>query len=628
VESPFTAEQPAPDKGAEARAAELIGKVISGRYRIDAMLAMGGMGAVYRGRHTHLKKRVAIKVLRPETENLPELVARFEREAIAGAHVSHPNVAAATDFGQLEDGSYFLALEYVPGKTLHQVIREEAPLQPGRAVRIGRQIAEGLAAIHAMGIIHRDLKPRNVMLVDDSDDVAKLIDLGLAKVPVQQVLEKNQSVRPAPLPDGGRTIVMGEIPKPPPPRMRIESLLDDRPRLTDVGMIVGTVAYLAPEAALGMDAVDFRADLYALGLVLYQMLAGKHPFEAPTDAEMFQHQRATPPPPFVARSPELKIPPALEAVVLRLLEKDPSARFASATEVVEALDFAMNGRAVARVRTTWRDQLAIFVGASAIGLGVLAALIFNASSHGPLAPREAPKGRDAVAASAPLPVAPARASASPPMPSAPASAEAPGSAAIGPNPPDSASAPDRPGITASAPSAEVAGQSPRSMLLHGVRVHDLREAETAFLELGQRDVEAFHEPDMSLAARDLAVALDREGRADRLFDVMTNQFGPVGLDLLYDLVATRGKASAALRAATMLRRKGVLARATPEMRIAFELREAPCVAKLALLDRAVNEGDARALVVLETQGAGCFKKHNRAISEAMQALRARLRKAP
>jgi serine/threonine-protein kinase len=166
------------------------------------------------------------------------------------------------------------------------------------------------------------------------------------------------------------------------------------------------------------------------------------------------------------------------------------------------------------------------------------------------------------------------------------------------------------------------------MLLRGVRVHDLREAEAAFLELGQRDTDAFHEPDISLAARDLAVALDREARADRLFDVMTNQLGPVGLDLLYDLVATRGRASAALRAATMLRRKGVLARGTPEMRIAFELREAPCVAKLLLLDRAVNEGDARALVVLETQGAGCFKRHNRAILEATQALRLRLRKAP
>jgi serine/threonine-protein kinase len=426
---------------------------------------------------------------------------------------------------------------------------------------------------------------------------------------------------------------MGEIPKPPPPRMRIDSLLDDRPRLTDVGMIVGTVAYLAPEAALGMDAVDLRADLYALGLILYQMLVGKHPFEAPNDAAMFQHQRATPPPPFATRSPELKIPPALEAVVQRLLEKDPSARFASATEVVEALDFAMNGRAIARVETTWRDRLAIFVGASAIGLGVLAALIFNASSHGPrLNAGEAPKGRDAVTASAPVPPSappPAPSMAVPPNPTARVSAEAPRSAAVAPGPPQTATAPDpiAPGSAASVP-PQGEGQSPRAMLLHGVRVHDLREAEAAFLELGQRDTDAFHEPDIGLAARDLAVALDREARADRLFEVMTNQLGPVGLDLLYDLVATRGRAGAALRAATMLRRKGVLARGTPEMRIAFELREAPCVAKLLLLDRAVNEGDARALVVLETQGAGCFKKHNRAILEATQALRSRLRKAP
>jgi serine/threonine-protein kinase len=161
-----------------------------------------------------------------------------------------------------------------------------------------------------------------------------------------------------------------------------------------------------------------------------------------------------------------------------------------------------------------------------------------------------------------------------------------------------------------------------------MRVRDLRAGEAAFLEIAQREPDAFHEPDISLAARDLIVALDREAHADRLFDTMTNQLGAVGLDLLYDLVATRGRASAALRAATMLRRKGVLARATPELRIAFELREAPCIAKLGLLDRAVKEGDARALVVLETQGTGCFKKGNRAVREATAALRARLRKAP
>jgi serine/threonine-protein kinase len=625
VEETTIDEPPAPDQAAQARAAELVGKVISGRYRIDALLAMGGMGAVYRGRHQHLKKRVAIKVLRPETENLPELVARFEREAIAGAHVAHRNVAAATDFGQLEDGSYFLVLEYVAGKTLHEILKAQGALGTARAVRIARQLAEGLGALHAMGIVHRDVKPRNVMLVEGSDDLAKLIDLGLAKVPVDRVVAKNNSVRPPAMsmPDLG----------PRPPRRRFDSLLEDVPRLTGVGMIVGTVAYLAPEAAFGMEAVDSRADLYALGLVLYQMLAGQHPFEAPTDAQLFAHQRLTRPPPCSERAPEVKVPPALEAVVMRLLEKEPNARFATAAELIEALDFAIDTRAPAprspapRARPTRRDQLAILIGASAIGVGVLAALIFNASSAGPrLATREAP-ARTAFAAPSAVPSALGVASEVRPSAAAAAPTASGEPAESGSAPPAVASASASTGaVVSEAPDAE--GPGPRAMLLHALRVHDLRTAEAAFLDLAQREPDAFHEPDIGLAARDLSVALDRETRADRLFDAMTNRLGSVGLDLLYDLVATRGRASAALRAATMLRRKGMLARATPEMRIAFELREAPCVGKLALLDRAVKDGDARALVVLETQGAGCFKKHNRALMEAIAALRARLRKGP
>ncbi len=189
-------------------------------------------------------------------------------------------------------------------------------------------------------------------------------------------------------------------------------------------------------------------------------------------------------------------------------------------------------------------------------------------------------------------------------------------------------APTASGSATSKASPDAEGPSPRAMLLHALRVRDLRIAEGAFVELSEREPDAFREADIALAARELTVALDREGRADRVFDVMTNHLGPVGLDLLYDLVATRGRAGAALRAATMLRRPGVMARATPEMRIAFELREAPCVDKLALLDRAVAEGDARALVVLETQGVLCFKKHNRGIHGAMVALRARLRHGP
>lgn len=132
-----------PEEAAKQRAVSYLGRVISKRYRIDEVIAMGGMGAVYRGEHVHMHKRVAIKILHPDTERLPELVQRFEREAIAGAHIQHRNVATATDFGEAEDGSFFLVLEYVRGTTLHEIIRR-GPMPAARAAVIARQLAAAL----------------------------------------------------------------------------------------------------------------------------------------------------------------------------------------------------------------------------------------------------------------------------------------------------------------------------------------------------------------------------------------------------------------------------------------------------------------------------------------------------
>src|SRR5258708_2184772 len=147
----------------------LVGATLSGRYLIERLLGEGGMGAVYQAEHTHMRKRLAVKVLHPEMSRLPEVVARFEREAMAAAHIDHPNVAAATDFGKLEDGSFFLVLEYVEGTNLFDVIGK-GPLEPVRALHIAHQIASALASAHALGIVHRDLKPENVMLVERGGD--------------------------------------------------------------------------------------------------------------------------------------------------------------------------------------------------------------------------------------------------------------------------------------------------------------------------------------------------------------------------------------------------------------------------------------------------------------------------
>jgi serine/threonine-protein kinase len=162
------------------------------------------------------------------------------------------------------------------------------------------------------------------------------------------------------------------------------------------------------------------------------------------------------------------------------------------------------------------------------------------------------------------------------------------------------------------------------LLLRALRVRDWRGGEAAFVGLASQGPRAFQRPDVTIAGRDLAAALDREGIGDRVFELLTNGLGSTGLDVLYELVATKGRSRAALRAAAILRNKDVLSRASPSLAIAFELREASCVDKLGLLDRAEQEGDGRALVVLETQGLACFKTHNHRVKEAMTALRARL----
>jgi len=284
----------------------LIGSTLSGRYLIERLIGEGGMGAVYQAEHTHMRKRLAVKVLHPEMSRLSEVVARFEREAMAAAHIDHPNVASATDFGKLEDGSFFLVLEYVEGRSLREVIAD-GRVELGRALHIVRQVASGLGRAHALGIVHRDLKPENVMLVtrDGDADFVKVLDFGIAKVPVGEMF--------------------GE-PKATPGQA-----------LTQLGMVYGTPEYMAPEQALGQP-IDARADLYALGVMAFEMITGARPFEHESKVTLLGMHVTAPIPRMSERAPEANVPPEIDAIVTRLLAKESSARYADAKDLVDSLD--------------------------------------------------------------------------------------------------------------------------------------------------------------------------------------------------------------------------------------------------------------------------------------------------
>jgi serine/threonine-protein kinase len=290
----------------------LVGRIIGERYRVLAPLGRGGMGAVYRVSHTMLKKELALKFLHPELGRLDEVSRRFEREAEAAARLDHPNIVAVTDFGRTQDGMLFLVMELLNGRSLTDVIRPEGvarPLPLERALRIQRQILRALDHAHASGIIHRDLKPDNIMLIerDGEDDIVKLLDFGIAKL--------EQPARP----DGtAQTAHAGEA-------------------LTAAGVVFGTPEYISPEQAMGEEA-DRRADLYSAGIVLYEMLTGRRPFDAPSKVAIVSMHLTQKAMPVTQAAPDAAIPRAIERVVERAMAKKRDERFASAPDFLAALD--------------------------------------------------------------------------------------------------------------------------------------------------------------------------------------------------------------------------------------------------------------------------------------------------
>jgi serine/threonine-protein kinase len=274
----------------------LLEQTLAGKYVIEELIKHGGMGAVYRGRHILMEKRVAIKVLRPSLAVDDDVVARFSREAKAASRISHPHAVSVTDFGESENGVVFLVMEYLEGRTLKEVIKSEGPLALNRVAEIARQVAGALDAAHEQGVIHRDLKSDNIMLSQTSSgEWAKVLDFGIAKI--QQV-------------DG----------------------IDD---LTAPNLVIGTPQYMSPEQCSHSGPLDARSDVYSFGIIVYEMLAGKVPFTGESPTIIMMQQVQDDPPSILEARPGL--PPAFANVIEKALKKKPEDRFQTAGELSKAI---------------------------------------------------------------------------------------------------------------------------------------------------------------------------------------------------------------------------------------------------------------------------------------------------
>ena len=283
----------------------LIGRMLAGKFRIDGFLGAGAMGSVYRAKQVALDKDVAIKVLKPELAHESGFSERFKREARAASLLDHPNSVRIIDFDEEPDGLLYMAMEFLDGQSLAAVIEGSWPLEPAYFVSILLQVLSALNRAHDVGIVHRDLKPENIMILKHLDEsggpIVKVCDFGIAKMMSRGKREG---------------------------------------ALTNIGAVIGTPEYMSPEQGRG-EELDGRSDLYSVGIILYQMLTGRTPFEAQTSLGLiYKHANEEPRPPS-----ELvpSVSPRLEAVALRALNKRPEDRYSTAREMRGALAEATDG---------------------------------------------------------------------------------------------------------------------------------------------------------------------------------------------------------------------------------------------------------------------------------------------
>ncbi len=274
------------------------GDVIDNKYRVVRLIGEGGMGTVYEGENTRISRRVAIKVLRAEAANRPELAARFEREARAAAQIGSKHVCDVLDLGDLPNGDSYLVMEFLDGEDLASRLKSLGRMPDAEALSVAYQLTEGLATMHEAGIIHRDLKPANVFLSKGAHgrDTVKILDFGVSKFASQP---------------------------------------NDSLHMTATGAVMGTPLYMSPEQARGAKDIDARSDLYAVGVVLYKAVTGKLPFRGDNFNEILFKIALEIPPPVMELAPD--VDPAFAAIIERAMAKDPTDRYQTARELNQAL---------------------------------------------------------------------------------------------------------------------------------------------------------------------------------------------------------------------------------------------------------------------------------------------------